>query len=46
MIVQELNRKNIQAQAGLFEEIEKAWERLDQNKIENVIDFIPGEIMD
>ena len=46
MIAQELNGKNIQTQAGLFEEIEKAWERLDQNKIDNAIDSIPGRIID
>ena len=46
MIAQELNGKNIQTQAGLFEEIEKAWEKLDQNKIDNAIDSIPGRIMD
>ena len=46
MIAQELNGKNIQIQAELFEEIEKAWERLDQNKIDNAIDSIPGRIMD
>ena len=46
MIAQELNGKNIQTQAELFEEIEKAWERLDQNKIDNAIDLIPGRIMD
>ena len=46
MITQELNGKNIQTQAGLFEEIEKGRERLNQNKIENAIDSIPGRIMD
>ena len=46
IIAQELNEKNIQTQAGLFEEIEKAWERLDQNKIGNYIDSIPSRIMD
>ena len=45
MIAQELNGKNIQTQAELFEEIEKAWERLDQNKIDNAIDSISGRIM-
>ena len=46
MIAQELNGKNIHTQARLFEEIEKAWERLDQNKIGNAIDSISGRIMD
>ena len=46
MISKELNGKNIQTQAGLFEEIEKAWERRDQNKIDNAIDSISGRIMD
>ena len=46
MITQELNGKNIQTQAELFKEIEIAWERLDQNKIDNAIDSIPGRIMD
>ena len=46
MKTQELSGKNIQTQAGLFEEIEKAWEKLDQNKIDNAIDSIPGRIMD
>ena len=45
MIAQELNEKNIQTQAGLFKEIEKAWEKLDQNKIDNAIDSIPDRIM-
>ena len=46
MIAQELNGKNIPKQAGLFEEIEKAWKRLDRNKIGNAIDSIPGRKMD
>ena len=45
MIAQELNGKNIQTQTGLFEEIEKTCERLDQNKIDNAIDSISGRIM-
>ena len=44
MIAQELNGKNIQTQAELFEEIEKAWERLDQ-KNDNTFDSIPVIIM-
>ena len=45
MITQELNGKNIQTHAGLFKEIEKAWEKLDQNKIDNATYSIPGRIM-
>ena len=41
-----MNGKNIQTKTWLFEEIEKAWERIDQNKIDNAIDSIPGRIID
>ena len=45
MIAQELNEKNIQTQAGIFEDKETVWEKLNQNKIDNAIDSIPGKIM-
>ena len=44
MIVQELKSKNIKTQAGIFEKIEEAEERLNKNKIYNAIDLTTGRI--
>ena len=45
ILAEQLNKKDINAQADLISEIENAWEHLSQETIDNWIDSMPGRIM-
>ena len=46
ILAEQLNKKDINTIADLISEIENAWEQLNQETIDNWIDYMPRRIME